>query len=356
MRRTLRKGILIGGLLAAALVRTAHAADDPATREAQARFEEGLSRVKADRFEAARISFAQAYAVLHRPSILWNLALVEEKTGRALEALAHFREYVRQFPTDDDRIDAQKHYDVLMAQTGHLEVQAPAGTQVIVDGAPAGIAPLAVAVDVMPGKHHVEARRPQGVLTSDPDVAAGQVARLNFIVADGGESAAPAATGAVATVDPNAPRPPGASAEAQAPDRPPPADTRAASGAVWTPRVITVVAVGGAAVVSLGLGVYFGLQSQSQASTARGYRQEYGASYCAALTAGAPCPAWNDAVDAQNRDATLSDVFYVAGGVLAAGAVATWLLWPRETKGAGRAWVVPAVGARGAGIGAAGIF
>src|SRR5580658_4422188 len=83
-------------------------ADDKTVREAQARFEEGLKRVKAGDFEAARMSFVQAYVVLHKPDILWNLALSEEKSARPLDALAHFKEFARQAPTDADRERAQK--------------------------------------------------------------------------------------------------------------------------------------------------------------------------------------------------------------------------------------------------------
>lgn len=79
--------------LSAALVAASASAraGDISTREAEARFQEGLARVKSHDFEAARVSFAQAYAVLHRPQILWNLALAEEKTARVVEALQHFR-------------------------------------------------------------------------------------------------------------------------------------------------------------------------------------------------------------------------------------------------------------------------
>ena len=82
MRRSARWGIAIAGLLVAASP-SARAADDKATREAEARFAEGLSRVKRQDYEAARLSFEQAYAVLHRPLILWNLALaVESAPGK----------------------------------------------------------------------------------------------------------------------------------------------------------------------------------------------------------------------------------------------------------------------------------
>jgi len=83
-------------------------ADDRALREAQARFEEGLKRVKAGDFEAARMSFGQAYVVLRKPDILWNLALSEEKSGHAVDALAHFKQAAKEAPDAADRAEAQR--------------------------------------------------------------------------------------------------------------------------------------------------------------------------------------------------------------------------------------------------------
>ncbi len=159
-------------------------ADDKAVREAQARFEEGLKRVKAGDFEAARMSFVQAYVVLRKPDILWNLALSEEKSARPLDALAHFKEFAKQAPTDADHARAQKHLDVLMAQTGHIEVQAPAGTPIVLDGATGvGTAPLADTLDVAPGHHVIEGKLANGTKAQTVDAVAGEITRVNFIVA-----------------------------------------------------------------------------------------------------------------------------------------------------------------------------
>src|ERR1700683_279511 len=129
----MRRAVGMGWLAVALAVTTCAApawADDKATRDAQARFVEGLDRVKAGDFEAARRSFAQAYAVLHKPDILWNLALSEQKSGHVLEALAHFRELQRDFAQGPDRVDAAKHLSELVAATGHVEVVAAPGGQV----------------------------------------------------------------------------------------------------------------------------------------------------------------------------------------------------------------------------------
>jgi hypothetical protein len=123
-----------------------------------------------------------------------------------------------------------------------------------------------------------------------------------------------------------------------------------------TTRLVMTTALGGGAVIAVGLGVYFGLQSRSDASTAAAFRSMYPSSWCA-NPANIDCGRWNSAVQAQNRDATVSNILYVTGVVLAAGAVASWLFWPRdkETKSAS-AWVVPTAGPSGGGLMAGGRF
>jgi hypothetical protein len=347
-------------LFAAALPQNAGAQDAAVEREAQARFEEGIGRVKAGNFEAARVSFLQAYAVLHKPTILWNLALAEEKTGKVLAALGHFKEFVRAVPVGDDRISADKHIGELMGQTGHLDVLAPAGAQVVVDGTPAGMAPLGDSVDVLPGRHHVEARTAESTKEADADVGAGQLVHTTLVPSL--ETARSTALAPSSAGEAKAPPAPGL---ARNPDRAAPDQGSSTS------RAVAVVALGTVAAASIGLGAYFGLQSQSEAGTADGFRKlTNSSSYCAQVTSAnsAVCTQWNDAVQSQGRDATLSNVFYVAGGVLAAGAVATWLLWPKDPKVSygpsatpgGRPRLalrlVPIVETSGAGIGAAGHF
>ncbi|HLK36135.1 MAG TPA: hypothetical protein VKU41_05240 [Polyangiaceae bacterium] len=359
MRRVLRRAALVGGLVVA-VAPTARAGEDAATatREAQARFDEGLARLKGDHFEAARISFQQAYAVLQRPSILWNLALAEEKSGHFLDALGHFRDYVRLFPSDDDRIGAQRHYDALMAQTGHIDVQAPVGTQVTLDGAAAGTIPLSSPLDVLPGKHRVEGRNAAGVKGLDVDAAAGQVVRVSL-----GEPSS--ATGALAGASPTgqgsldapAAKPTSAPAEAQAPEPPPPRPDQAATppSRVTAGQVATVAGVGGLGLVAIGVGVSFAFKSRDEANVASGYRERLPSDACAGAAASqTPCPAWNAAVQSENRDATWSNVMYVTGGVLVAGAVATWFLWPQQAQAP--VAVAPVVGAGTWGLTAHGRF
>lgn len=334
-------------MIAAAIPSGARADEAATQREAQARFEEGIARVKAGNLEAARISFTQAYALLEKPTILWNLALTDEKTGHVLEALEHFKLFARGPQGDDDRANAQKHITLLMAQTAHLAVSAPAGVDVIVDGNPAGMAPLSAPVDVLPGPHHVEAPAAKGAREVDVDAGPGQVVAVSLMPA--GEIVRPAA-----------PMPIREEVPARLPD-----DARGAEpaegGGSSTARVATVALLGTTAAVSVGLGAYFAVQSRNNEHTAEGFRAQFTSpSYCSHITAdvAATCSEWNDAVKAQGRDATLSDAMYIAGGVFVVGALATWLFWPSESKEGKAVALVPApiLGPTGAGLGAVGRF
>jgi hypothetical protein len=359
MGRSLRWGVLSGALVTA-LSSAALANGGAAEHEAQARFEEGIARVKAGNFDGARVSFTQAYAVLRRPYILWNLALAEEKTGHVLDALEHFKDFARGRQDGDERGGAQKHVAELMAQTGHLDVLARGGSQVFVDGAPEGTVPLTDSVDVAPGRHHVEAHTPQGDREVDVDVEAGQVLRVTLLPATESTGSA----GPVPASNAPAPSVPSEGAvSAMQTARPsiaaPPAHSSdgASSNESSRRRTIVVVVAGATAAVSIAVGAYFALQSESDASTAAGFRALHTSDYCFQVTSanGTVCKQWNDAMQAQNRDAALSTVFYVTGGILAVGAVATWFLWPRGGTGAW-ALLTPAVTPGGCGLSAVGQF
>jgi hypothetical protein len=123
--------------------------------------------------------------------------------------------------------------------------------------------------------------------------------------------------------------------------------------------------IGGA--VAVGMGAFFGLQSQSEKSTADGIfanPQPSGVhgdkSACQPSPNASPnplCQNLSDTRDAQNRDALVSDVLYIAGGALAAGAVASWFLWPkRQEEQVEKAWVAPMVGPAQAGVRVGGAF
>jgi hypothetical protein len=341
--------------LAAAVPCPARGDDTAAQREAQARFEEGIARVKAENFEGARVSFAQAYAVLHKPTILWNLALAEEKSGHLRDAVLHFKQFEQTAPLED-RTTADKHISGLMGRLGHVEVAAPAGAQVIVDGAPAGVAPLNEAVDVMPGLHHVEVHMDQGAREADVQVAAGQLVQMGSLAQSTEPSRQPPTAAVSQATDEGSARPPGSAPAPtqQAPSADKPQGHRSSAG-----RAVTVVVVGTVAVIALGLGAGFALESQKDKSTVDEFLRVNHSEYCyqtISAKAAATCAQWNDTAQAQGREATWSNASYIVGGVLSAAAVATWLLWPNDRASPRTVALTPIGGPGHLGLGAAGRF
>lgn len=355
---------MLAAALALGTTGTARAAEDAATRQAQARFTEGIKHAKAGQFELARLSFAQAYSVLRKPEILWNLALAEEKSQHPVDAIGHFKQLVQLAKTDGDKAGAQKHVSDLQSQTAHIDVAAAPGSQVSLDGAVVGFAPLPDVLDVAAGKHHVDVRSAQGLTRSaDTDATLGQTSHVSFQQVD---SAPPGGAIAAGGATPGATSPGGAGATGADPaatgaSGAPGADTTApASGGhhrFWDARGITVVTLGGLALVSGGLGLAFGVASNNDANNAASLRTQNPS--CAAPTTG--CQQLASAVNAQHSDHVTSEGFWIGSAVLAAGAVAAWFLWPRSADGSGSAaavslHVVPTAGPAGAGAVAVGSF
>jgi hypothetical protein len=325
---------LLAAVVTAATVAasTAAAADDRDTREAKERFEEGLARAKIGDWEGARRSFQQSIAVVPSQTALFNLALAEEKCARPLDATVHFKEYTHRFTlTDDERAQATRHITELAAKIGHIEVQAPSGTALTLDGSQsAGIAPLTEPLDVTPGHHTIEAMLSQGAKSLGVDAAAGQVARLSFSADSAGQTAAqgPPVAGEAAA----APTTAGASVPAAAPERP----TTAHSS---TARIVTVAALGGTAIIAGALGLYFGAQSNSDSDNVKTLQAD--------ANCRAGCPALQSAIDSANNEHTTADGLFVTSAVLAAAAVGVWILWPRPAAQTASVRVIPVVGAGG---------
>ena len=113
-----------------------------------------------------------------------------------------------------------------------------------------------------------------------------------------------------------------------------------------TARLAVGITLGVVAAGALGTGIYFGLASQSDADNAAQIRSTMPTSAC--LGAGAStqsCQNLASAVDAQNREATISVAMYVASGVLATVSVLSLILWPSHKRTEPtNAWLVPLVG------------
>ena len=281
-------------------------AQQPNIQEADKRFQEGIDLFKAKKFAEAHVKFVEACAAHRTPQCPMNLALAEIRLDRHADAATHLREYLRspEGAKDPDSEGLRQVYIAELSKVGELRVDARDGALVKVDDKPVGKAPLGETVFVESGPHRVVATFDNDVQSRDASVAAKQVVDVD---------AKPATDGSVLP-------PPGGHGV-----KPPPAP--AVSPARW----IVPTVLGVSAAVLLGLGAGFGVSSSNHGADADAIRAAHPATYCTSNPSSTDCTALADATSSQDSARGASIGFWIAGGVLAAAAVVTIVLWPRSS-------------------------
>jgi len=333
--------------LALLLTTPSRAQSDAARAEALKRYNEGIALHDAGKEQDAYVKFAQAYAVLKTPPILFNLARTEQLTLRFVEAAAHFREYValpeQPLVPKQTREKARAFLAEIHGQLGHLALTAPTGCTITIDGRElAQRAPFVDAIDVLAGSHVVVARLEEKSATKTVSAPAG----VTTPVALQFDQPAPAPTSSAPAVAPTA-APPAALAK---PERPP-----AVVEEHQTTRDIVRWTSAGVAVVGIGVGVGFMVAANGKDNDLSAYQLAH-PNACADGSSAA-CADASSLQSDRDRDRTLSLIGFVAGGVGVAVAAATWIIWPNGGTGAQRGtWIVPSVGVAGYGLAAGGSF
>jgi hypothetical protein len=322
--------------LAAAAAPSRASADEPERpspsttemTEAESRFREGLELYGKGSINEARVKLVQAYAVLGRTNILWNLAVAEFYSSRLLDAIRHMRQFVKapDAAPDDVKLAKEQFIPAIEKQTGRVAITASRGTSISVDGEELGLAPLADAIDVLPGKHVVVGKGQSGTVAVEVEVRSGQLI--------------PAKLANEVTAPPSGP-PPGTALPYE--DQHPLEPEREPSST----RLITTIVIGSGALVAAGIGVAFLALASSNGSDADSIANSLGndRSACAGVSS-SDCTSLREANDARNRDNNLATGFLIGAGVLAVGAAATYFFWPKAEPRRGRAgaYFVPAPG------------
>jgi hypothetical protein len=121
-----------------------------------------------------------------RPAVLYNLARSEQLTGHDLEALDHFRLFLRISATDAKITDAMRdkakqNAAELARKVSQVDIEVPASARVTVDGKPLEETPKEP-VAVQPGRHTIEATFDGKVRSVSVECTAGNVvkARIDF--------------------------------------------------------------------------------------------------------------------------------------------------------------------------------
>jgi hypothetical protein len=300
--------------------------------EAQARFQEGLDLADAGKHEPARLKFQEAWSVFKSPAVLYNLARSEQLTGHELEALEHFRLFLRVGATtvsitDAMRDKAKQNAAELARKVGQVAIEVPASARVTVDGKPLEETPKDP-VPVQPGRHTIEATFDGKVRNVSVECVAGTIvkARIDFDT-------------------PGATEPPGE-------------ERQHASAARWiVPTVLGVVGLAG-----IGVGIGLGAKSQSAKTDSETLRSA-NPGLCTAPVLPS-CDTYSSGRSDSKSAATVSYVGYIAGGAFLVGAVATFIFWPKSkeqtasapSRGIKADAVTPLIGSGTAGVGLQGHF
>jgi tetratricopeptide (TPR) repeat protein len=284
----------------------------------------GVAEYKKGNLQSARDAFLQAWAIKPHYAIAASLAEVEMALGLYRSTAEHLEYYLSNLPdelgvkrsaAETQLAEARKHLTVL-----RVTVDAPDAT-VYMDG---------VAIQtgrellVDPGTHLLVAER--GTFRSKP----------REVVFVSGESR----DERMETKQVEAPV-----AAAPAPSQPlaaatPPPDTT-------SPPPMTILIAGGAlTLVAVGIGIGYTLDSSSAKNDADRLAEETALQGKPSLVRenaqcnpppGEPaappaCAALRDSLDQSNRSHDIAVGAFVAGGVLAAGTVATYFLWPAQKQ------------------------
>jgi hypothetical protein len=303
--------------------------------EARARFNEGVALADAGDHEAARLKFSQAWALFKSPIVLYNLALAEQLSGHPVEAMEHYRLFGKMRDpkiTEVQRQRAAESIVDLSKKVAQIEIEAPPGARVSVDGKPVEVGEDPI--PVTPGKHVVEAivdGKIRGVII---ECGAGNMMRAKLLD--------------------EPPPPPSLTPAPATSDRP-----KDASPGFWTTGRIVGAGIAGVGVVAVGLGLAFHLGAASSADEVASIRAQFPAesrdTHCSSTPSDPRCGQLRSAVDDQRSQEDLRSGFLVAGGAaLVGGAVLFFVSSPRESR-RGMA-VLPTGSNRGAGVALAGRF
>jgi len=325
----------------------AHAADPRA--DAQVRQEEGIKRYSAGDLNGALSAFTQAYAIYPSPKILWNLVVTELDLGKQLDAVRNLHLYLASTDpaiTTQKRDAARTKLEDARKKLGGVQIEAPQGARVSIDGKPFPPAyqPDDV-VELESGSHSIvmetaSQRKERAVSTK-----VGEVTRVAF-----DDTANAAANPAAPPVKPETPPPAHKDVE------PPPSEPERSGLAC--PHSGTCV---GATIALTALGVVgavgaiaFNAGASSAKTDADALHEGNGACNGSNPTA---CPgAVKDLDDRHSSRLTLSRVSLGVGAASLIGAGVVFFAWPSKSNKESSARLVPVVSPNTAGMGISGRF
>ncbi len=288
----------------------------------------GIEASRRSDWNIAYSEFRSAWCSEPHFAIAASLADVEMKLGHFDDAARHWLYFLKHAPVErtEERRDAHEQLAECRRHLGRVTVAVnDAAAQVFVDD---------TSVEwnkdeelwLEPGQHTFKVR--SGDRESPVKavaVIAGQTQAVEFTIAQ------PASREPVSTTPAPSSAPPHAPAAAPAPDH----QRTESSGA----RTAVLITGGALTAIAVGAGVVFTLNASASREDVENFRDQLALGACAPSAEPAPlCDDLKNAIDDYNASSNWATGSFIAAGVLGAGTVATYFLWPvhknKEARGA----------------------
>jgi hypothetical protein len=340
-------------VLATALLASAPASGEPTAGEiavARQLFAEATAFEHAQRWREAEAKLREAIAIKETPGLRFHLALCQEKQGMLVEALVDYDragELIRKGTRAPDVASLLGPARAALEQrVARLAISVSGAEAPVVELDGTRLAPTVVgrAMPVNPGAHTIVVSAPgRTTFSQQVTLTEGEQRSLAATLHPTGAAAAPAAgTAPAARTAPAAAAPPGPRAArpvangARVPEPPRERRPSVAPPSTDSLRVPVILALGGASLVALGVGVGFTIARDNDEEDAADLQIELDRQQqsCASPSAGsaALCQALDESIADLHAHETAAIAGYAVAGAGAAATLATALLWPAPAR------------------------
>jgi hypothetical protein len=335
---------LVAATLFVATPRTARAQDDAAIQMARERFQEGVKYYDQKQYDKARAAFLQAYALKKHHAVLLNLAQSELRSNHEADSAKHFAQYMREAKdaSPAEKTEAEKGLAAAKVSVAEVTLNVPPDADVFVDGNAEGRSPLPGAIYLAPGTHSFEARKDGKTATASLAATAGQVTSVDLSFGGGTPPAGAPPPGTPAGTEPPGPAGPGPGMEGGAQGGFV-ADTGGGrQGFIpWFVDHKLAWVGAGLAVVGLGVGISFALQSKQSYDDATSIKNQIiaraksesidgpcagGGQITAETNYQDACSRFDERTTDGDNQKGIATAGFVIGGIAAAGTVAYYFL------------------------------
>ncbi len=316
---------------------------------AQQLYQDARKHQENKQWASCETALRRAIGILETPGLRFHLAFCKEQQHRWVEALVDYR---RAAELIEGGVEAPDVAALLPGAIAYLEEQtprlslfvddAPADTQLYLDGKKVSPELLGTLIPVDPGLRRVEVAAPSHVpFTQAINLLAKDRRELRIALVPDRATAAPD----------EVPEP------EESASQPRSAPTQDTSGGVG--RGIVLATEGLLAVTALGIGVGFTFEADSRQQDRDSLLESIGdASACSGSSGEDPlCPEVRAADEDARSARDIAKVGFIAASVATAAMLTTWLLWPDadEPDDVAAGWSV-GLSPSGAGVGYSGVF